>query len=152
MITPCLMAPFHDSLISTAHVSAEYVPYYVGWVRQAYEITGERLTAAPSRAAEQKTLQELHGRCQSWQLNQARHTLAALLILPAWVHLGLATLWLTGFYPTDITRCTRSPKGPLLADLERCKIGRRSEYLGEAPGPYRRVLPPLRRWRPHHRR
>ena len=57
------MNTFHDYLIFTAHVSAEHAPYYVGWVRQAYEIAGEKLIASLSRDAEQKTLQEPQGRC-----------------------------------------------------------------------------------------
>ncbi len=57
---------FHDYLISTAHVSAEHASYYIGWVRQAYEIVGEKLTAPLSRDDEQETLQELQGRCQDW--------------------------------------------------------------------------------------
>lgn len=73
MMAPYSMDPFHDCLISTAHLSAEHAPYYVGWVRQVYEITGENLTAPSSRDAEQETLQQLQGRCQDWQLNQARH-------------------------------------------------------------------------------
>ena len=48
----CLMNTFHDYLISTAHVSAEHAPYYLGWVRQTYEITGEKLTVPLSRDAE----------------------------------------------------------------------------------------------------
>jgi len=51
-----LMDTFHDYLISTTHVSAKHAPYYVGWVRQAYEITGEKLTVPLSGDAEQETL------------------------------------------------------------------------------------------------
>jgi hypothetical protein len=40
------MNTVHNYLISTAHVSAEHAPYYVGWVRQAYEIAGEKLTTS----------------------------------------------------------------------------------------------------------
>jgi len=53
-MTSCLMHTFHDYLISTAHVSAEHAPYYVGWVRQAYAIAGERLTVPLSRDDEQE--------------------------------------------------------------------------------------------------
>jgi hypothetical protein len=58
-MTSYLMDTCHDYLISTAHVSAKHAPYYVGWVRQAYEIAGEKLTVPLSRDDEQKTLQEL---------------------------------------------------------------------------------------------
>ncbi len=58
-MTSCLMDTSHDYLISTAHVSAEYAPYYVGWVRQAHKIAGDKLTIPLSRDGEQKTLQEL---------------------------------------------------------------------------------------------
>jgi len=74
-MTSYLMDTFHDYLIPTAHVSVERAPYYVGWVRQAYEIAGEKLTVPLSRDDEQETLQELQGRCQSWHINQARHAL-----------------------------------------------------------------------------
>jgi len=46
---------FHDCLISTGHVSAEHAPYYVGWVRQAYEIAREKLTVF-SGITKQETL------------------------------------------------------------------------------------------------
>jgi hypothetical protein len=58
-MTSCLMDTSHDYLISTAHVSAEHAPYYIGWVRRAYEIAGEKFTVPLSRDDEQETLQEL---------------------------------------------------------------------------------------------
>jgi len=50
------MDTFHDYLISTTHVSAKHAPYYVGWVQQVYEITGDKLSISLSRDAEQETL------------------------------------------------------------------------------------------------
>jgi len=53
-MTSYLMDPFHDCLVSTTHVSAKHAPYYSGWVRQAYEIVGEKLTVPLSRDDEQE--------------------------------------------------------------------------------------------------
>jgi hypothetical protein len=64
-----------SSGISTTHVSAEHAPYYIGWIRQAYEITGEKLTAPLSRDAEQETLQKLQARYQDWQVNRPNASL-----------------------------------------------------------------------------
>jgi hypothetical protein len=58
MMKSYLVDTFYAYLIPTAHVSAEHSPYYVGWVRQAYEIAGNKLTVPLSRDDEQKTLQE----------------------------------------------------------------------------------------------
>jgi hypothetical protein len=38
MMVSCLMDTSHDYLISNVHVPAEHAPYYIEWVRQAYEM------------------------------------------------------------------------------------------------------------------
>ena len=50
---------FHDYLILAVHVSAEYAPYYIGWVRQVHEIVCEKLAVALSRDDEQEALRQL---------------------------------------------------------------------------------------------
>ena len=55
-MTSCSTNTFYDYLISAVHVSAKHTPCYVGWVRQAYEIAGEKLTVPLSRDDEQEAL------------------------------------------------------------------------------------------------
>ncbi len=55
------MHTFHNYLILAVHASAEYAPYYVGWVRQVYEITGEKLTIFPGMTSRK--------RCRNFGLN-----------------------------------------------------------------------------------
>jgi len=58
------MDAFHRSLASIAHVLEKHAPYYVGWVRQAYDLAEVTVGAPLSPEAEQQALLQLQGRCQ----------------------------------------------------------------------------------------
>jgi len=55
-MTSCLMNTVHDYLISTTHVSAKHAPYYVRWVRQVYEIAGDKLSISLFRDYETRNI------------------------------------------------------------------------------------------------
>jgi len=59
-----VMDAFHRSLASIAHVLEKHAPYYVGWVRQAYDLAEATVGAPLSPEAEQQALLQLQGRCQ----------------------------------------------------------------------------------------
>jgi len=69
------MEAFREYVVATAHVAPKHAPFYVGWVRQAYQLAGAEIGTPLSPEAEQDALLRIQGRSQDWQVRQARHAL-----------------------------------------------------------------------------
>lgn len=69
------MEAFREYVVATAHVAPKHAAFYVGWVRQAYQLAGAEIGTPLSPEAEQDALLRIQGRSQDWQVRQARHAL-----------------------------------------------------------------------------
>lgn len=69
------MKDFQEHLVRVAHVPERNAPYYVGWIRQAYEHAQRSPDELLPPELEQEALTKLQQQCEDWQVRQARHAL-----------------------------------------------------------------------------